>query len=213
MDMFSSDAAKQMSIAVDTTVMTNSVGTADADNRGTAAGAKSGAFDLGGAGTGAAADTGAPLTLSTSNIVSTITAAASVLDEQNVPDTERFLVISPAVRNLLMGSNLQQAYLTGDPQSILRNGKIGTIDRFTVYVSNLLPSADAGKNFDGTTNTGADARKCLIAGHKSAITFASQIAKVESLPNPGDFGQLVRGLNVFGFATLKPEALALVQYA
>jgi hypothetical protein len=213
MDMFTSDAAKQMAIAIDTTVLKNSVGTAVAANRGLTAGAKSSSFNLGGAGASAASDTGAALTLTSANIVSVITAAASVLDEQNVPDTDRFLVFSPQVRNLLMGSNLQQAYLTGDPQSILRNGKIGTIDRFTVYVSNLLPTASSGQNFDGTTNTSAVARKCMIAGHKSALTFASQIAKVESLPNPGDFGQLVRGLNVFGFATIKPEALALVQYA
>ena len=43
----------------------------------------------------------------------------------------------------------------------------------------------------------------------SAITFASQIAKVESLPNPNDFGTLVRGLNVYGYKVVKPEALAM----
>ncbi len=234
MDMFTNDAAKQMAIAIDTLVLKNSVDTlygwSKADtpsttganiNAGTLAGRISGSFNLGGAGGTYNSSTnpfgGVPLTLSTSNIVSTITAMASVLDEQNVPDTERFLVITPAVRNLLMGSSLQQAYLTGDPQSILRNGKIGTIDRFTVYVSNLLPTAAAGQNFDATTtgtgiSANAVARKCMIAGQKTAITFASQIAKVESLPNPGDFGNLIRGLNVFGFKTIKPESLVMAQY-
>ena len=213
MDMFTNDAAKQMAINIDTDLLKNSMDTVAAKNRGTAAGVRSGSFNLGGAGTGAATDTGALLTLSTSNIVSTITAMASVLDEQNVPDTDRFPVISPAVRNLLMGSNLQQAYLTGDSQSILRNGKIGTIERFTIYVSNLLPTAAADKNFDGTTNTGATARKCIVAGHTTAISFASQIAKVESLQNPNDFGTLVRGLNIYGYKTIKPESLVIAQYA
>ena len=213
MDMFTNDAAKQMAIAIDTDILKMSMDTGAAANKGTTAGAKSGSLNLGGAGASAATNPGAPLTLSASNIVQTITALASVLDEQNVPDTDRFLVISPYVRNLLMNSNLQQAYLTGDSQSILRNGKIGTIDRFTVYVSNLLPSASAGQNFDGTTNTSAVARKVIVAGHKTAITFASQIAKVESLPNPGDFGTLVRGLNIYGYKTIKPEALAIAQYA
>jgi hypothetical protein len=234
MDMFTSDAAKQMSIAIDTLVLKNSVDTlygwtkADTPsttgagiNAGTLAGVRSSSFNLGGAGGTYNASTnpfgGVPLTLSSSNILSTITALASVLDEQNVPDTDRWLVITPAARNLLMNSNLQQAYLTGDSQSVLRNGKIGTIDRFSIYVSNLLPTASAGQNFDGTTtgtgiSANAVARKCMIAGAKSAITFASQIAKVESLPNPGDFGTLVRGLNVFGFKTLKPEAMAMAQY-
>lgn len=234
MDMFTNDAAKQMAINIDTAVLKNTVdtgygwtkattpSTTGANiNAGTLAGLKSASFNLGGAGGTYNSSTnpfgGVPLTLSTSNIISTITSMSSVLDEQNVPDTDRFLVISPAVRNLLMGSNLQQAYLTGDSQSILRNGKIGTIDRFTIYVSNLLPTAAAGQNFDtSTTGTGiaanAVARKCLIAGHKTAITFASQIAKVESLQNPNDFGTLVRGLNVFGYSTIKPESLAIAQY-
>ena len=227
MDMFTNDAAKQMAIAIDTDILKMSMDTVyqytststyTGGNMGKFAGAKSASLDLGGAGgtyaaTAAGYKLGAPLTLSASNIVQTITAMASVLDEQNVPDTDRFLVISPFVRNLLMNSNLQQAYLTGDSQSILRNGKIGTIDRFTVYVSNLLPSAAAGQNFDGTALTGATARKCIVAGHKTAITFASQIAKVESLPNPGDFGTLVRGLNIYGYKTIKPESLVIAQYA
>ena len=52
-----------------------------------------------------------------------------------------------------------------------------------------------------------------MAGHKSAITFASQITKVESLQNPNDFGTLVRGLNVYGYEVIKPEALALALYS
>jgi hypothetical protein len=213
MDMFTNDAAKQLAKAIDTDLWKNSVGTADTTNRGVAAGAISSSYNLGGAGASAAADTGSPLTLSSSNIISVLTQMASCLDENLVPDEDRWLVISPAVRNLLMNSNLQQAYLTGDDKSVLRNGKIGVLDRFTIYVSALLPVASGGHNFDGTTNASAVARKCMIAGHKSAITFASQIAKVESLPNPGDFGSLVRGLNVYGYTTLKATGLVLAQYA
>lgn len=234
MDMFTSDAAKQMAINIDTDILKSSVDTVygwtlattpsttgSGINAGTLAGLRSASYNIGGAGGSYNASTnpfgGAPLTLTSSNVVTTITAMASVLDEQNVPDTDRFLVISPAVRNLLMGSSLQQAYLTGDGTSILRNGKIGTIDRFTIYVSNLLPTAAAGQNFDAsTTGTGisanAVARKCMIAGQKTAITFASQIAKVESLQNPNDFGTLVRGLNIYGYKTIKPESLTIAQY-
>jgi hypothetical protein len=39
------------------------------------------------------------------------------------------------------------------------------------------------------------------------LTFASQINKVESIPNPNDFGTLVRGLMVYGRKTVKPAAL------
>jgi len=111
---------------------------------------------------------------------------------------------------VLMQSNLAQAQFMGDPSSILRNGKIGQIDRFTVYVSNLLPRALAGQNWTGGASAGTAKRHAIMAGHKSAITFASQIAKVESLQNPNDFGTLIRGLNVYGYQVVQANGLALL---
>jgi hypothetical protein len=152
----------------------------------------------------------APVTLTASNILQNITALSSVLDEANVPETDRWLVIGPTERQILMQSNLAQAQFMGDGSSILRNGKIGMIDRFTVYVSNLLPRAAANQTWTGTTDTGAAKRHAVMAGHKSGISFASQIAKVESLQNPNDFGTLIRGLNVYGYKVTQADAVALL---
>jgi len=214
MDMFTNDASKQMAINIDTDILLNTIGASfgssggsnssnaiDPGNYGATAGVKSGKYNLGTA--------TAPIVLSPTNVVQLVTSFASVLDEQNVPDTERFLVITPYMRNVLMSSPLAQAYVTGDGQSILRNGKIGTIDRFTIYVSNLLPTAGAGVDFFGNASAGAVSRTGILAGHKTGLTFASQIVKVESLQNPNDFGSLVRGLNIYGYQTVKPQALAL----
>lgn len=201
MDMFTNDASKQMAIANDRECLKYAVGTPAAANKGATAGAISAGYALG--------TDAVPITLDATTIVGMITQLASTLDEQNVPETDRWLLISPRVRNKLMNSELKQAYLTGDPQSTLRNGKIGTIDRFSLYVSNLMPAGAAGFNFDGTANAGAVKREAILAGHKMAMTWASQIDKVESLPNPTDFGTLVRGLCVYGRKTIKPEALAL----
>jgi hypothetical protein len=52
-----------------------------------------------------------------------------------------------------------------------------------------------------------------MAGHKSAISFASQMTKMETVRNPSDFGDYVRGLNVFGYTVTKPESLALAVVA
>ena len=83
------------------------------------------------------------------------------------------------------------------------------MDRFTVYVNNQLPAAAATKDYWGGAAAGTAARRVLIAGHKSAVTFASQMTKLETLRNPRDFGDLVRGLNVMGWKTLLPKALAV----
>ncbi len=205
MNMFTDDASQQMKIEIDRETLLDNFSLAATANKGATAGVKSGSFNLG-------TDT-APITLSATNTLPLITALSTVLDEQNVPESDRFLVISPYMRQWLMQSPLAQAYVTGDGQSPLRNGKIGTIDRFTIYVSNQLPAAAANQNFTGGAQTSAVKRGVIMAGHKTAMTFASQITKVESLQNPNDFGTLVRGLNVYGYKVIKSEALAFALVA
>ena len=214
MDMFASDAAEQMRISVDSNVLYNTFSGGAAANRGSAAGVRSGAYNMG--------TDAAPVTLTPANVLSKVLEMASILDEQNVPESDRYLVIDPFTRALLMQSNLAQAQFMGDASSTVRNGKIGTIDRFTVYVTNQLPTGNAGtgapaawRSGDGSETSIQPAgtlakRRAIIAGHKSAITFASQITKMETIRNPNDFGDFIRSLNVYGFRVVRPEALALL---
>ena len=206
MDMFSDDAAMQMKIAIDTSVL---LGTATkqgiwndvpAANQGATAGAISGGYPLGTA--------TAPITLTASNVLATLTALAGVLDEQNIPETERWLLIDPLTRQILMQSNLAQAQFMGDDKSMVRNGKIGMIDRFTVYVTNNLPKAAATQDYFGAAAAGTAKRRLIMAGNKSAVTFASQMTKLETVRNPSDFGDYIRGLNVYGYKTIIPTGLA-----
>lgn len=46
-----------------------------------------------------------------------------------------------------------------------------------------------------------------IGGHSSGLTFAAQMTKMETLPNPDTFGQLVRGLNVYGYKVVEGKYL------
>lgn len=212
MDMFAADAAEQMRIKIDSTVLYNTFTQAAAANKGATAGAQSSSYVLG--------TDASPVSLTAGNVVQKVLELASVLDEQNVPETDRYLVIDPATRALLFQSELAKAYSTGDDTSIVRNGRIGKIDRFDVYVSNNLPKGAAGTatpwvsgdgSEDSVTTTGTVAkRKAIIAGHKSALTFASQITKMETVRNPNDFGDFIRSLNVFGYKCVKPEAMALL---
>jgi hypothetical protein len=208
LDTFSTDAAEQMRTAVDANVLYNTFSDAAAANKGTAAGVRSGSYNMG-------TDL-APITLTASNVLQKILEMASVLDEQNVPPSDRWLLIDPFTRTLLMQSNLAQAQFTGDATSPVRNGLIGMIDRFKVYVTNQLPRANAGTNTPWLSGDGAEnsitstsglKRRLILAGHKSAITFASQITKMETVRNPNDFGDFIRSLNIYGFKTVNPVAL------
>jgi hypothetical protein len=214
MDTFSNDASMQMKVAVDSNVLYNTWANGAAANKGATAGAKSSSYNLG--------TDAAPISLTAANVLATLTSLSGVLDEQNIPETDRWLVIDPVTRQLLMQSNLAQAQFMGDSSSMVRNGKIGVIDRFATYVSNNLPKAIAGTatpwlSGDGTENSITSLsdlkRRVIIAGHKSAISFASQMTKVETVRSTTDFGDYVRGLQVYGFKVVKPEALAVAVVA
>lgn len=211
MNMFTEDAAKQLKISIENEVFFNSFVTEGpaAANEGSTAGAISAAYNLG-------TDL---VPVAGSDVLNTILRMSTALDEQNVPEDGRFLVISPYDRHLLMQSNIAQAYFTGDQSSVVRTGKIGMLDRFNVYVSNLLPKGGAGKALvaglsgvgSGATLTDAVARRTMIAGTKQAVSFAMTVDKTEPLRNQTDFGDIVRGLAVYGRKVVKPEALVVAQ--
>jgi hypothetical protein len=214
MNMFTEDAAKQLKIAIENEVFFNSFVTQGpaAANAGATAGKISAAYNLG-------TDT-TPIDQATpENVLKCILRMATVLDEQNVPEDGRFLIISPYDRQLLMQSSIAQAYFTGDQSSTIRTGKVGMLDRFSVYVSNLLPRGEAAKALvaglsatsTGGAVTNAKARRTMIAGTKAATSFAMTINKTEPLRNQTDFGDIVRGLAVYGRKVVKPEALVVAQ--
>lgn len=206
MEMFSNDAGEQLRTTIDRECFLATFNQGDAANSGATAGRISASFNLG--------TDNAPYVLTPANILPLITSMSSVLDEQNIPNDMRFLVMSPVDRQILMQSNLSNAQFIGDSTSILRNGRIGMIDRFEIYVSNLLPSANAGQAWGNTgAQSGAAKRRAIIFGHKKAISFASQITKSETLRNQTDFGDLVRGLQVYGRKVTFPKGLGFASVA
>lgn len=186
MDIFTNDATEQMKIAIDADILNGVKAAAAAANKGATAGALSGNINLG--------TDAAPRAVTKSNILDLILDAGQTLDEQNIPETGRWMVIPSWMAAMIKASDLRQAYLTGDSVSPLRNGKIGMIDRFTLYTSNNLPKTGDGDSY-------------LLAGSRDAITFASQMTNVETLRAQSTFGNIVRGLNVYGYKVVKPEAL------
>jgi N4-gp56 family major capsid protein len=202
MEMFTNDAAEQMKIAVEASVFSAVFSDAATRNYGATAGVKSQNIDLGAV--------GAPLAITKTNVLDWIVDVGQTLDEQNVPETGRWLLIPPAVSARIKKSDLKDASIAGDGTSILRNGRLGMIDRFTLYSSNNLSNVtDLGAdNTAGGTGTNADYSVFnVMAGTRDAISFASQITNTETLRSQSTFGNIVRGLNVYGFEVTKPEAL------
>jgi hypothetical protein len=207
MGLWADDASEQMKIAIDTDVLAYTIfntGTAAA-NKGNTAGRLSASIRLGITTSptfvnAAASGTGDGSTTSNDkSVLDYLIDMGLVLDEQNIPETGRWVIVPAWFGAMIKKSELRDASISGDGVSILRNGRLGMIDRFTIYVSNLLPSGVAGGL--------AASEWCVYAGHKHGLTFASQMTKMETLRSESTFGTLMRGLQVHGFKIVDGTAI------
>lgn len=187
-DRWTDDAAEQLKIAIDTDILADVYSSAATANQGATAGAISGNINLG--------VTGTSVSITKVNVLEKIVECGQVLDEQNIPESGRWMVIPAWMAALIKKSDLKDASLAGDGTSIMRNGRIGMIDRFTLFTSNLIDVTSDGGNVYN-----------IIFGTNHAISFASQLVENETLPNPNGFGTLHRGLQVYGFDVIKADAL------
>ncbi len=136
-----------------------------------------------------------PITLDKTTIYSQFVKLALCLKNSNaVSATKRpWVVINPTIESyLLQSSEFIGAHNVAD--ETLREGAIGRIAGMDVLVSTNL-SDISGKYY-------------VLAGTNDAITFASQLAKIESLRDKDSFSDLIRGLYLYGAKTVQPKALA-----
>lgn len=136
-----------------------------------------------------------PVALDKTTIYQQFVKLALCLKNANaVSATKRpWVVINPTVESyLLQSSEFIGAHNVAD--ETLREGAIGRIAGMDVLVSTNLTAVD-GKYY-------------VLAGTNDAITFASQLAKIESLRDKDSFSDLVRGLYLYGAETVQPKALA-----
>jgi hypothetical protein len=199
LSMWSDDAAQQLKIKVDTDVLGGILGGAATKNKGTTAGQITSSINLGATTTPLAVVARSPQAGQV-EILDVILRMGQALDEQNIPEEGRWVVMPVWAIAQLKFSDLRQAYITGDAVSPMRNGRIGMIDRFTIYSSNLLPAGVAGGLAAG--------EYAMYAGHSHGLTFASQISKVETLRSEMTFGTILRGLQVYGYQIVDNTAVA-----
>jgi len=115
---------------------------------------------------------------------------------QDVPLDGRFVVVSPAVYAALLQDNrFINAQASGSTDA-LRNGRVGSIVGFDVFLSNQTPDPTSGVT-------------AVIAGHPMATTYAEQIASVDAVHREKRFGDLVKGLHVYGAKVTRPTCLCL----
>jgi hypothetical protein len=127
---------------------------------------------------------------------------ARLLDDANVPEEGRWFVASPEFYEQLSQSSsklLSVDYNAG--QGSIRNGLVssGKLRGFNMYKSNNIAAVSSASG------------KCL-AGHISSTATAQTIISTEVLRDPSSFGDIVRGLHVYGAKVLRDDALVSAFY-
>jgi|TARA_B100000085_G_scaffold276529_1_gene295789 hypothetical protein len=127
---------------------------------------------------------------------------ARLLDEANVPEEGRWFLANPEFyEQLVQTSSKLMSVDFNAGQGSIRNGLVssGKLRGFDMYKTN---------NIAATSNA---AGKC-IAGHMSSTCTAQTIVNTEVIRDPDSFGDIVRGLHVYGAKVLRPEALVSAFY-
>lgn len=127
---------------------------------------------------------------------------ARLLDEQNVPEEGRWFLAPPSFyEQLSQASSKLMSVDFNAGQGSIRNGLVssGKLRGFDMYKSN---------NIAATSNAAGK----ILAGHISSTATAQTITSTEVIRDPDSFGDICRGLHVFGAEVLRPEALVSAFY-
>ena len=145
--------------------------------------------DHGGTGVGCRVEADTKIQATKANIYGFIVDLARMLDEDNVPKDNRYLVVPPRVAALLKQATELIPAVPTAYAGIVENGLLGTIGGFKVYESNYM----AGNNTVGFW---------ILAGHKAFITFAMAFTESGTEDVPKQFAKAYKGLNVYGVKVL-----------
>ena len=119
------------------------------------------------------------------------------LDEANVPQQGRYVVVPPWYHGLLLEEDKFVRVDASGTSEGLRNGIVGRALGFDVLMSNNTPLV-----------TGDD--YAVMAGHPKAIAFAEQINKVEAYRPEDSFSDAIKGLHLYGSKLVRPDSIATV---
>jgi hypothetical protein len=124
------------------------------------------------------------------------------LEEADVTGPNFWCVIPPWLKGMLLKDVRFTNYGTPENRGTLANGIIGNAAGFEIAVSNNLSGATSG------TIAAAGGVYTVLAGVKTAATYAEQMNDVEAYRPQDGFNDAVKGLHVYGAKVTRPFALS-----
>ena len=123
---------------------------------------------------------------------------AALLDEANVPQENRWAVVTPSFYGLMLKDSRFVAAGDAAGAAARANGMVGQAAGLTLHKSNNLP--------DGSLSTG-NTSKLVLAGSTYATTLAEQLDEVKAYEVEKRFGDGVKGLHIYGAKVTRPTAI------
>jgi hypothetical protein len=146
---------------------------------------------------------GSSLSVSSGNVIETLSYAARYLSEKNVPEAGRWIVIPPWVHQKLLLAEVGGISATAVP-------KISTGEVIPGYVGQALGFAEIRVS-NNVSNDATQYR--VMCANRSAISYAGQVSKIKAVERESYFDQGVKGLYVYGAKVVRPEALLTLYLA
>lgn len=119
------------------------------------------------------------------------------LDEDNVPDEGRWVVVTPGFYGLLLKDSRFVGSGDAAGAATRANGIVGEAAGFSIRKSNNAPNGP-----------GVGAGKLIIAGSEIATSYAEQINNTEAARMEKRFADMVKGLHLYGGKVVRSTALA-----
>lgn len=193
---FLDDCAEKLRQEVDAEILDYIPRKVSPYNKGSRAGVTSGAYNLG--------SMGMPVTLTADNLIEHLTNLSAVLNEQQVPRRDRFIVLPPAAETLFYRNQLfNNAAASGMSKALVLAENIPMVMGFNILFSPNMPmmyDPIAGKN-----------TYMILAGVKSATGFVTQVTKQKHIDNvESSFAEFWRGLQVYDFEVIRSDLLAVL---
>lgn len=124
------------------------------------------------------------------------------LNKQNAPDSDRWMVVNSDQEALFLQDPMFTNAGLQDP-AVIRQGQIGRIAGFDILRTEAI-TASAGSGGTPVAN-----HKVVFGDSNYSLTWADQVVKVEAERLQGQFGDAIKGLNVFGAKIIEPASYGL----
>lgn len=163
----------------------------------------------------------APITLNETNVFRQITKLRTQLtstgaimangfytfkgNQEEAKQLRPILTMGPAVYEVLLNSNvLTHPTIAGD--DVVKSGEKAMVAGFEIDVDLQIDQTTYQKT--GSPTALPENVYPVIAGTKMGITYADQYSKVEKLRDVNCFGDIVRGIQLYGYLIVHPKSLA-----